>query len=68
MGKGTCTFRETDVARAVRGVEKAGKPVAGVRFERDGGFTVLVGGKPDETASCLKSGNPWDEVLDDGAH
>jgi hypothetical protein len=45
MSKAACTFRESEIARAVRAVAKAGQPVAGVRFERGGGFTVLVGGE-----------------------
>jgi hypothetical protein len=42
MGHSPAAFKETDVTRAVRAVRKAGEPVAGVRFYRDGGFTVLV--------------------------
>jgi hypothetical protein len=41
--RGQCLFKESDVTRAVRAVAKTGQPVAGVRFNRDGGFTVIVG-------------------------
>jgi hypothetical protein len=45
MGKGTRTFRETDVARAVRGARKAGLDIAAVRVEQDGAIEIVVGGK-----------------------
>jgi len=62
MGHGPATFKETDVKRAVRAVTDAGQSVAGVRFHRDGGFTVVIG-KPGEAVKL----NAWDEVLE-GQH
>ena len=44
MRRGPCAFKEADVFRAVRAIAKAiGQPPAGVRFARDGGFTVFIG-------------------------
>jgi hypothetical protein len=43
----------------VKAITDAGQPVAGVRFHRDGGFTVLIG-KPGD----LVKANVWDEVLE----
>jgi hypothetical protein len=40
-------FRETDVSRAVRAVEKVGLSVARVRIEPDGSIEI-VAGEPDE--------------------
>ena len=42
MGRGKCAFKATDVTKAVKAVEAAGKPVRGVRFEPSG-FTVVIG-------------------------
>jgi hypothetical protein len=58
MGHGPAAFKETDVVRAVRAIAKAGQPVAGVKFDRDGGFTVVIG-KAGDTVKL----NSWDEVL-----
>jgi hypothetical protein len=60
MGHGPAAFKEADVSRAVRAVTKTGQPVAGVRFYKDGGFTVVIG-KPGETVKV----NTWDEILGD---
>jgi hypothetical protein len=44
MARGRLPFRETDVFRAVRAIAKAiGQLPAGVRFARDGEFTVFIG-------------------------
>ena len=57
-------FKETDVRRAVKAIDSAGKPIAGVRFYPDGSFTVLTG---KLTQATDLSANPWDEVLIDEA-
>jgi hypothetical protein len=49
-------FRETDVSRAVRAVEKV-KPVSRVRFLPDGGFEVIA----DEAVANDKR-NPLDRL------
>ena len=36
MSRAPSTFRETDLKRALRGIEAAGQPVSGVRFGKDG--------------------------------
>jgi hypothetical protein len=60
VGKGPCAFKETDVRRAVKAVVAAGQPIAGIRFNKDGGFTVLTG--EPVAAENLKA-NPWDEAV-----
>lgn len=35
-------FRQRDVTRAVRAIEKAGKTVAGVRIETDGTIIIMA--------------------------
>jgi len=60
MGHGLCAFRAADVRRAVKAIAATGQRIAGVRFNRDGGFTVIVG----KLGEVLKP-NPWDEVLEE---
>jgi hypothetical protein len=50
------------VIRAVRAIITAGQHVRGVRFDKAGGFVVLVGDQADDA----KAANAWDEVLDNG--
>lgn len=52
------TFKQDDVARAVKGVKAAGLPVARVVFV-NGGFEVIVG-DPDSDG---EPGNPLDRLL-----
>jgi hypothetical protein len=41
MSKGPSTFRETDVKRAIRAAESAGKKVDRIEIGRDGKIVVL---------------------------
>ena len=68
MSRAPSDFRETNVKRAVRAVEAAGKLVRGVRFEKHG-FTVLTdpvkdnnGNGDNKNSDGDDSTNPWDEV------
>lgn len=63
MSRGPCTFRESDLRRAVRAVEAAGKEVAAVEISADGKIRLVVG-RPGTQQSII---NPWDEVLNDPA-
>lgn len=42
MGRRASLFSETDVRRAIRGVQAAGVPVGGVKISRDGTIHVLT--------------------------
>jgi hypothetical protein len=55
MSRGPQTFRQRDVARAVRAVVAAGMTVTGVRVDKDG-FVVLTG-KSDNNSAPAK--NEW---------
>ncbi len=50
------------MSRAVRAITAAGQHVRGVRFDKAGGFMVVVG--EQEQSDGAK--NAWDEVLDNG--
>jgi hypothetical protein len=58
-------FRERDIRRAIKAVEKAGKQVACVEIDADGKIIVIVG-KPDESnnrdATNNGANNEWDRI------
>jgi hypothetical protein len=60
MGKGSCTFKETDVTRALRAAKKAGVEVQ-VTIDWERKTLTLTPVKPGEA----NAGNEWDEVLSD---
>jgi hypothetical protein len=65
MPRRRCTFRETDVKRAVRAVRAAGVEIGRVEVDKDGTIIVVpgkFGGGGNGEAS-----NSWDEVLTDAA-
>lgn len=54
MANRPAAFRQTDVARAIGGVVKAGLPVGRVEIDRDGKIVIICkGGEPcdDQTAT-----------------
>ena len=62
MPRAPCTFRQRDLARAIRAIASAG--VEGcVEIERDGKMVVVIG----KVAKSTVERNEWDEGLD-GAH
>jgi hypothetical protein len=63
VARAACNFRERDLIRAVKAITAAGQRVRGVRFDKAGGFVVLIGDQ--EQSDNAK--NAWDEVLDDAA-
>jgi hypothetical protein len=58
MARARLAFRQTDMTRAVRAVEAAGKRVARVEVDRDGKIVVIVG-EPSKTEASGE-GNEWD--------
>jgi hypothetical protein len=58
VGRGRCAWKQTDVTRAGKAVEAAGKVVQGVKFNDDS-FTVVVG-KPiiEESSNDGTTVNP----------
>jgi hypothetical protein len=60
MARGSCTFRQRDVTKAIKAVAAAGVGVARVEIDRNGKIVVIIG-KPAETAEDAQR-NEWDEV------
>jgi cell division protein FtsI/penicillin-binding protein 2 len=62
MSSGPYSFTETEVKRAIRSVEKAGKTVAGVEINpRTGSILVHVGKPANDNAAGPDS--DWDKAL-----
>jgi hypothetical protein len=60
MGHGRCTFREVDLARALRAARKAGENVARAEIGRDGKIVLVL--NKDGQATSGNEGNEWDEI------
>jgi hypothetical protein len=67
MGRRACTFRQADLARALKAAKAAGAEVARVEIDRDGKLVMVMGkGEGGDVSPGL---NEWDTVLgtNDGA-
>ena len=58
--RGECTFRQRDVAAAIRAARDAGLSVARVEIGKDGQIT-LVAGTPSNDSGQAGERHPWDE-------
>jgi len=58
--RGECTFRQRDVAAAIRAAKDAGLSVARVEIGKDGQIT-LVAGEPAKPGNGAAGPHPWDE-------
>ena len=60
MPRKPCTFRQTDVTRAVKAVQAAGIEVGRVEIDKDGKIVVLAGKQPVPDEG--RGGNEWDHI------
>jgi hypothetical protein len=60
MPRGQCTFRQSDVTKAVKAVVAAGVQVARVEVDREGRIVVVTGraSAPEEG----RESNEWDSI------
>jgi hypothetical protein len=64
MSRGPTTFRQRDVAAAIKAAKAAGCIVARVEVGRDGRvILVLATGDKPSTEPGTGSGNEWDDIL-----
>jgi hypothetical protein len=59
MSRGSSTFKQTDVTKAVRAVVAAGVEVARVEVDKDGRI-VVIAGKPESNTREHTGENEWD--------
>ena len=59
MSRGTHTFRQGDVTKALKGAQNAGLEVQ--RVEIEAGKIVVFAGRPDQRPG-ERSANEWDDV------
>ena len=55
-----CTFKQSDVTPAIRGIAKAGVAVQRVEVDRSGKIVVLIAAAESEPS--LTTGNEWDDL------
>ena len=51
MARGTLTFRQRDLARALKGTKAAGLEVSKIEIDKDGKIVLTIG-RPDGTGSA----------------
>jgi hypothetical protein len=62
VSRGKCTFKQSDLTRALKATKAAGVDVAKIEIEPDGRMVMVLSGKEGNKDSNDTSGNPWDEV------
>lgn len=60
MARGICTFRQRDVAAAIKAARAAGVEVARVEVDKDGKIVVVMGKPPESDPEDKGGGNEWD--------
>jgi hypothetical protein len=63
MARGSCTFRQHDVTRALRATVAAGIEVQRVEIDKDGKI-IVVTGQLTETHHEVDQRNEWDRAHD----
>jgi hypothetical protein len=62
MSRGRCSFRESDVRRAVRAIEATGKEVAVVEISVEGKIRVVISKPDDQESVGSRQPNEWDSI------
>jgi hypothetical protein len=60
MGRGPCTFKETDLTRALKAAKKAGVDVARAEVARDGTIVLVLNTRDNRLP--VRERNEWDEL------
>jgi hypothetical protein len=61
MSRGSLTFKQTDITRAVKAMTAAGLEVARVEVDKEGKI-VIIAGKPEPQITKIGEGNEWDRL------
>jgi hypothetical protein len=62
MASGPSTFRQSDLARALRAASKAGIQIERFEVDRDGKIVVFAGGAAAAEDNSGTNSNEWDAV------
>jgi hypothetical protein len=63
MSRGPTTFRQRDVAAAIKAARQAGIEVAEITVDRNGKITIISTKGAAEAHQTVGATNEWDEVL-----
>jgi hypothetical protein len=61
MARASCTFKQSDVTKAIKAVQSAGFDIARVEIGRDGRI-IVVPGKPEPATVSGSDPNEWDNA------
>ena len=61
MARAPCTFRQTDVTRAVKAVTAAGVHIARIEIDKAGKIVIITGDATDQLGESTEA-NEWDRV------
>ena len=62
MARGTCTFKQQDVTRAVKAVAAAGVEVQRVEIDKHGRIIVVTRNAAGMNEATASGANEWDSV------
>jgi hypothetical protein len=62
MSRGRVSFKETDLARALRGTARAGLRPERVEIDRDGRIVVFLDKEQGPVTRSQAGGNEWDNI------
>lgn len=62
MPRGKCTFKQSDLTRALKATKAAGVNVVKIEIEPDGKMVVVLSDNKEDLGTADTSGNPWDKV------
>jgi hypothetical protein len=63
MSRGPQTFKQRDVAAAIRAVVAAGREVERIEIHRDGNIIVILANDKEQPVGKSGCGNEWDSIL-----
>jgi hypothetical protein len=63
VSRGKCTFKQSDVTRALKATKAAGFDVSKIEIDRDGRLVVVLSDKKADTNDDNGNGNPWDNAI-----
>jgi hypothetical protein len=61
MSRGTCTFRQRDVAAAIKAARDAGVEVARIEIDKNGKIVVIAGKSNGSEPETNGGKREWDE-------